>query len=582
MGAHRAVLPQLSILIGQIQVQGYNSSVVSPGGHIGQYRILEKLGAGGMGTVFLAEHVLLKRRAAIKTLLPSLSVHPEIVERFFTEARATSAISDPGVVQVFDFGYHVDGTAYIVLELLEGEALGDRLERLKQLALGDALRIARQVASALAAAHDLAIVHRDLKPENVFLLPDAESAGGERAKVLDFGICKLAVPEDEDPAGITQEDTMLGTPVYMSPEQCRGASRADHRTDIYALGCVLFHMIAGRPPFECDGVGEYMAAHLHEPAPRLRSLMPEVPEDVDALVARCMEKDAGDRFQSMAELHAALGAAYTANGGAAAGAQVMPLAPKTPLGTGFRSGPRNKVITNLPTEDALPPAAKRVKITAGTSAPDLAKPRGGGWRKIGSLALALLLVAELGALLLNRLGGDDALAGPVRVEPTALSPGAEAALANGDLARHQAAPASAGSAADDRSIPPSAAELLGEVPPAASTAGSASRSALRTEVTTARPEPTKLAEAPRPEPVRRAEPPKAEAVKPEPAKAAEAPKAEPKSEPRREAPARAREARIVTDLAPTPAKPAPAPSSISSPAPAAPPAAPTEDLYDTR
>ncbi|HET7500592.1 MAG TPA: serine/threonine-protein kinase, partial [Kofleriaceae bacterium] len=174
--------------------------------HIGQYRILRKLGAGGMGLVFLGEHTLLGRRAAIKTLLPTMSANREVVERFFTEARATSAISDPGVIQVFDFGYHVDGTAYIVMELLEGEALSARIERLGKLAVGEALRIARQIAGSLAAAHARDIVHRDLKPENIFLVTDSEAQGGERTKILDFGVCKIGAG---DPT-LTQAGAMIG------------------------------------------------------------------------------------------------------------------------------------------------------------------------------------------------------------------------------------------------------------------------------------------------------------------------------------------------------------------------------------
>src|ERR1051325_6314817 len=134
---------------------------------IGQYRILRKIGAGGMGLVYLGEHTLLRRRAAIKTLLPTVAANREIVERFFNEARATSSIADPGVIQIFDFGYHVDGTAYIVMELLEGEARSGRIALLSRLPVGLALRIARQCAGALAAAHAREIVHRDLKPENV-------------------------------------------------------------------------------------------------------------------------------------------------------------------------------------------------------------------------------------------------------------------------------------------------------------------------------------------------------------------------------------------------------------------------------
>ena len=177
---------------------------------IGQYRIVRTLGAGGMGTVYLGEHLLLGRRAAIKTLLAALSSQREIVDRFFNEARAISAISDPGVVQIFDFGYHVDGTAFIVMELIEGESLAARLERLERLPLVEALRLARQLASSLAAAHERGIVHRDLKPGNVFVIRDAEVPGGERTKILDFGICKLG---DPDAAGTTQTGAMLGTPV---------------------------------------------------------------------------------------------------------------------------------------------------------------------------------------------------------------------------------------------------------------------------------------------------------------------------------------------------------------------------------
>src|SRR5688500_5359216 len=199
-----------------------------------------------MGAVYLGEHILLGRRAAIKTLLPALSRNKEIAERFFNEARATSAISDAGVVQIFDFGYHVDGTAYIVLELLEGESLQGRIERLGQLSVGDSLRIARQVAASLAVAHEHGIVHRDLKPDNIILLHDAEAQGGERAKILDFGICKVT----GDDVRITGSGVMVGTPVYMSPEQCRGLGEIDPRSDIYALGCVLFHMLTGRAPFE--------------------------------------------------------------------------------------------------------------------------------------------------------------------------------------------------------------------------------------------------------------------------------------------------------------------------------------------
>src|SRR5689334_11973766 len=231
------------------------------GTQIGQYRVLRRIGSGGMGAVFLAEHVLLGRRAAIKQLLPAFSAQRDVVERFFNEARAATAVRDPGIVQVYDYGVHVDGTAYIVMELLEGETLCARITRLGRIAPVDTLRIIRQTATALAAAHDAEIVHRDLKPENVFLVSDPEAQAGERPKILDFGIAKLTSPNEH---ARTHTDAVMGTPVYMSPEQCRGAGFVDHRSDIYSLGCVTFHMLTGRPPFDGDASGDLIVAHLRE------------------------------------------------------------------------------------------------------------------------------------------------------------------------------------------------------------------------------------------------------------------------------------------------------------------------------
>jgi serine/threonine-protein kinase len=255
--------------------------------------------------VYLGQHALLGRRAAIKVLLPALSARPDIVNRFFNEARAVTTISDPGIVQVFDFGYHTDGSAYIVMEFLEGETLDRRLTRLGKLPASDALRLCRQVASSLAAAHAQHIIHRDLKPENIFLVHDGEVASGERSKILDFGIAKLS---DEHPGKMkTNTGVLMGTPVYMSPEQCRGLAELDHRSDVYALGCVMFHLITGRPPFEGEGMGDIIAAHIREPAPAPSSRAPEIAPNVDALVLRCLAKSPADRYQSMTELATAIG-----------------------------------------------------------------------------------------------------------------------------------------------------------------------------------------------------------------------------------------------------------------------------------
>lgn len=256
-----------------------------------------------MGEVFLAEHTLLGRRAAIKVLHAERSESRESVERFFNEARATSAVSDPGIVQVFDFGIAPDKTAFIVMEFLEGEQLSHRLHRLGALPPGDALRIVRQVAGSLAAAHAAGIIHRDLKPENLFMVRDAEAPGGERAKILDFGIAKLG--GDLPDRFKTRTGAVMGTPVYMSPEQCNDSGKIDHRTDVYSLGCVLFHLLTGRPPFDMEGIGAIISAHLREPAPPPSSVVRHLPPPIDQLVLRCLAKSPDERFPTMFDLQRA-------------------------------------------------------------------------------------------------------------------------------------------------------------------------------------------------------------------------------------------------------------------------------------
>ena len=287
--------------------------MTTEGTTIGQYRIVRKIGEGGMGAVYLAQHALLGRNAAIKVLLPALSSQREVVERFFNEARATTAITDPGIVQVFDFGFHTDGSAYIVMELLEGESLEARLQR-GPIAVVDALKVTRQVASSLAAAHAKGIVHRDLKPDNLFIVRDAEAQGGERPKILDFGIAKLT--SDAPDRSRTRTGTLLGTPIYMSPEQCRGSGLVDHRSDIYSLGCVAYHLICGRPPFDFEGIGEIISAHLREaPVPPSQF---GAPIAVDEIVLRCLEKQPDQRYQSMIELRGACEAMLARISGAGA------------------------------------------------------------------------------------------------------------------------------------------------------------------------------------------------------------------------------------------------------------------------
>jgi hypothetical protein len=292
------------------------------GSQLGAYRVLRQIGEGGMGSVWLAEHTMLGRRAAIKVLHSSFSRDAAIVTRFFNEARAATAIEDPGIVQIFDFGHGADGSAYIVMELLEGDTLDRRLSRFGRLGVHDALRIMRQVASSLGAAHQRGIVHRDLKPENIFVVRDPEVASGERAKIVDFGIAKLV----GDPSVKTQTSAVMGTPTYMSPEQCRGAGQVDQRSDVYALGCVLFALVVGRPPFQAEGIGDIIAMHLREPAPVPSMVAPGIPPEVDAIVARCLAKDPAMRFGSATELAHAIGGLLGSTPRAPAGLPAMPAA----------------------------------------------------------------------------------------------------------------------------------------------------------------------------------------------------------------------------------------------------------------
>ncbi len=269
-------------------------------GHtIGNYRVISRLGAGGMGEVWIGEHQLLGRRAAIKILLPKLSRQPEVVERFFDEARAATQIPDPGIVHVYDFGWH-DGEAYIAMELLVGESLSTRIARQSRIPIASALRLAHQIALTMSVAHARGIVHRDLKPDNVFVVSDPAVPGGERIKILDFGIAKL-LGDHSPSASRTQSGVILGTPMYMSPEQCRGASTVDHRTDVYALGCILYVLICGRPPFVNDTTGDMIASHLME-EPEPPSTHVSVSAALDELVLRCLAKSVEDRFGHMTEV----------------------------------------------------------------------------------------------------------------------------------------------------------------------------------------------------------------------------------------------------------------------------------------
>ena len=264
----------------------------------GPYQVVRKLGEGGMGAVYEAVQDPIGRRVAIKVLHPKYAQDPGICARFFNEARAVNLIDHPGVVQISDYGQLPDGTAYLVMEYLKGETLSQRQKGKGMPPLPEIMRLARQIAAALCAAHEKNVYHRDLKPDNIMLVPDHDSdtPGRERVKLLDFGIAKVA-QADEGPGSAqprTSTDVVMGTPRYMAPEQCKGGVQIDDRADVYSLGVMLYEMIAGRPPF-VGGSGEVLAMHIYEPPQPLKELAPHVPDEIASLVHLLLSKKREER-----------------------------------------------------------------------------------------------------------------------------------------------------------------------------------------------------------------------------------------------------------------------------------------------
>ncbi len=271
---------------------------------IRDYRIVTELGSGGMGTVYFAEHTLIGRRAAIKVLNSDVSRNEDIVSRFFTEAKAVNSIRHPNIVDITDFGQS-DSIYYIIMEMLEGETLGARLEMQRPLEERAAVRILSQVASAVGAVNEQGIVHRDLKPENIFLTNHPDYP--DFVKVLDFGVVKLMGAPAES-SHLTRPGSAIGTPAYMSPEQCLADAGLDHRSDVYALGVVGYEMLAGRLPFLGDSL-EVMMGHARGTVVPPKERNPELSDAINDVILRALAKKPGDRFGNMRELRLALEAA---------------------------------------------------------------------------------------------------------------------------------------------------------------------------------------------------------------------------------------------------------------------------------
>jgi serine/threonine-protein kinase len=276
----------------------------------GRYRLIERIGEGAMGTVYLARHEGLQRQVAVKFLQEELTGNREIAARFAREAVAAARLQHPNVIAVYDSGADEQGGCYLVMEYVGAESLRTVMERVGAIPPERALALARQIAAALDHAHSLGIVHRDIKPENVLVL---DVDGVETVKVIDFGIAKVFLPEGPTGPGLTRTGLVLGTPEYMAPEQAAGGA-VDRRADIYALGVIAYEMLLGRRPFDSDDVMSLLMAHLNATPPAPSTVRPELGfgPAVDAVLARALAKSPAARFQRAADLVDELDAALHA------------------------------------------------------------------------------------------------------------------------------------------------------------------------------------------------------------------------------------------------------------------------------
>ena len=269
---------------------------------LGQYQLRQRIGSGGMGEVYLAEHQLLKRPCAIKLIRPEKAGDPRVLARFEREVRLTAKLSHWNSIDIYDYGHTSDGTFYYVMEYLPGTNLDEMVNHYGPLPPERVIHFLSQTCYALQEAHRLGLVHRDIKPANIF----AAQRGGlyDVAKLLDFGLAK-PVSGGETP-DVTQEGMISGSPLYMAPEQAVGDCEPDARSDIYALGAVAYFLLAGRPPFNHKKPIKVLLAHVQDQPEELTRIAPEVPRDLSDVVMRCLAKNADERYQDAAELASAL------------------------------------------------------------------------------------------------------------------------------------------------------------------------------------------------------------------------------------------------------------------------------------
>jgi serine/threonine-protein kinase len=398
-----------------------------------RYRILRKIGEGGMGCVYQAEHALIEKKIALKVLFQDLTRRADLVARFLQEAKSASRIGHENVIDISDFGQSPEGLVYIAMEYLDGQDLGRVLKTEKNLDWTRSRPILMQIAKGLRAAHEHGIIHRDMKPENVYLVQ--REGRPDFVKVLDFGIAKVVTPDEGDAPRLTQTGMIFGTPEYMSPEQAQGHP-PDHRVDVYAVGCIMYHMLTGSVPFHADSFMGILTKHLLEPPipPRKRRPDLDIPADVEAVCMRAMEKDRDKRWTDMDAFYRALGAA----GGQPFEPSAVFAAPKASLRypTLAESNPRVG-------DGRTAIAANGPRATFEDERPIRPEGRGlGTGVKIGALAMGVAIATVAAVTLLRSSGKPE----------TAAAPAAPAASTQAGVAPAPAPPAAPAAAADPKPV----------------------------------------------------------------------------------------------------------------------------------
>jgi serine/threonine-protein kinase len=345
-------------------VDGYLNSIVAD-----RYKVLKKLGEGGMGTVYLAEHVIIEKKVALKVLSEDFARKADLVQRFMQEAKAASRIGHENIVDIHDFGETPSGSVFIAMEFLEGRDLATLIREVGALPFERTRQIVSQICRALGAAHAKGIIHRDMKPENVYLIEREGRA--DFVKILDFGIAKISSLDDGGGARLTRTGMIFGTPEYMSPEQARG-DKPDQRVDIYAVGCILYEMLTGDVPFHADTFMGVLTKHMFEQPtpPSLFAPDKNIPPDAEAVVLRAISKDRDHRFQSMKEMSMALAACA---GGSSEGwvgetsgqHDTPPTSTRTTLTTSVRSSPSVPAVGDPVIEPLPRSASSALRLTLG-------------------------------------------------------------------------------------------------------------------------------------------------------------------------------------------------------------------------